>query len=471
MKTYNELTAILQLYKELEELNHHTGACELLVDHFGIGIEKDIITAMRSRTEKAGGSISDADYQIRNVISTKYYKMLLKMIDKCPVPPPPAAPPAPPIARVTKPVPRPTKGTKMTMKDVLSAMNESKVSKSQKDHAKTLADVYNMLAELSGHVTEVTIKEQDFNFGRENSYRWTSLGTEVTTLTEGIKTRGEKWTIKTQTGSYCVSLPIGNSLYQAFCNLFPQFIQQEKQVVESVTPDRVLTFNEEVTSEIKKAMPFITYDELRPNMSAVHVVIKSGRCEIMGTNGHKLYRSFHIPIDESDITLMLPINALKAAKVKDSLTVGLFYKDGQAIKGMVNGIEFKYPQADPLDYNDVIPTYQDYVEFNRKDLIQTIKAALPSANRVTHQIRMMFNGCIQVSAEDLDFSSENCVRIGYLEKTVKDFEIGVNGRLLLDCLNSVDGFTARIYSAGDNRRCILVDNKALLMPVMLNKYV
>lgn len=352
-----------------------------------------------------------------------------------------------------------------TAKEVLSALQVVKPTPKQKEHAKTLADIFVMIKELAPKVVDVERKENEFYFGREYSYKtWNS---ERYVSIDGITMKGELWTIKTLSGSYTVSLPIDNPLYYAFCNLFTQFVSAQTKP-ESITPDRIFVFSKEPTTEVKKAMKFIVFDRLQDSMNNVHVKVKDGYVEIMGTNGTKLYRSGFLYYDESekDITFLLPIESLKAANIKDSLTIGLYFDRDTITKGVVNGVSFDHCQASPLQYDNVIPEYYDFVQFNKKELIQVIKSVLPTANKVTHAINFYFNGAIQVSAEDLYFSYENDVRIPYSKKTCKDFKIAFNGKLLLDCLNSIDGNLVRLYSNGENNKPIVIDNKALLMPVV-----
>ena len=120
----------------------------------------------------------------------------------------------------------------------------------------------------------------------------------------------------------------------------------------------------------------------------------------------------------------------------------------------------------PIQYSKVIPEYSDFVQFDRKELIQVIKSVIPYANKWTNQINFYFNGCIEVGAEDLYYSHENKVRMEYSKKTCKDFRIAFNGRLLLDCLNSVDEKLVRLYSNGENNKCVMINSQALLMPVV-----
>ncbi len=362
-----------------------------------------------------------------------------------------------------------------TAKDILQALQVSKPTKEQKEHAKTLGEIYAMIGELLPAVSEVQIKGQKFFFGRR--YDQKNYKSEPWIVCDGLEMIGEKWTIKTASGSYSVSLPVGNAFYNAFCKLLSAHVPQPDQV-KTVEPDRTLIFEKELTSEVKKAMKFIKYDNLGAQKNNVHVTVKNGRCEIMGTDGSKLYRSGFLYLDEQakDITFLLPIGALQVAKIKDSLTIGLYFERHKITgrtkitKGVINGISFEHCENEPLNYDQVIPTYYDFVQFDKKELIQVIKSVLPCANKITHQIRIHFNGAIFVSAEDLDFSSENNVTIQYSKKTVKDFEIGFNGKLLLDCLNSIDGNLIRLYSNGDPSKAVVIDNKALLMPVMLNQY-
>ena len=103
---------------------------------------------------------------------------------------------------------------------------------------------------------------------------------------------------------------------------------------------------------------------------------------------------------------------------------------------------------------------------DKTKLMKTIDKALIFANQTTHQVRLNINGEAQISAEDIDLSTEFNAKMP-CEKTGDDIIIGFNGELLNECLKDTDGI---ILMSAPNRAVLLTDSQddiVLLMPLML----
>lgn len=356
----------------------------------------------------------------------------------------------------------------MKANEILKALQCGKPNKQQKEHAAKLAAIYTLIRSISQDVVSVEIESKPFDFGHR-----VDLGRNYNsdlTHYEGTILPGELWTVKTKTGTYKNSIPTGNDFYFAFCDLLQGFAPKVERA--AIVADQVLQLDEVQTLAVKTAAKFIKFDKFADARNCVHITISGGKFEVMGTDGYKLFRSVSSPLQTNlqDQVILLPLEVVKSAKGKTLQFDLIKNQVGEIKAGYLNGVKFEVPDYKPLPYNNVIPEYSEYVEVFRKDLLQAVKSVLPTANKTTKVIKFHFNGAVMLTAEDLDYSSESGVKVGYLEKTTPDFEIGMNGKFLLEALSVIDTDTVKIYSAGENNRCVMLNKEALLMPVMLNQY-
>lgn len=356
----------------------------------------------------------------------------------------------------------------MKAQDILKALGREKCSSKIKEHAKQLSDIFGLVKELKKiGITSVTVSPCDFEIGRETRrHNWNSKPTII----EGEKIAGEMFVIETKFGRYSQKFPLG-VVSLSFRSLLTEFLPA--QTIEKPKPDFEFYFDKKQTEIIKAGIKFASNDSLRPAMQCVKIEVKQfGLVNVIATDGHKLYfEQFINPLLTEQTEFLLPVSELK--KAGKELNIELFkFSEGnwKYTKGIINGIHFKQDDECFPDYLSVWPDYSQYIEVLRDDLITAVKLQLPFANKTTHQLRVYFNGCVQVSAEDLDFMNESNAKVDYLKKTTEDFEIGFNGKFLLDCLTLSKENKVRIYSNGKANRAVIIDDKALLMPVMLNQY-
>jgi DNA polymerase III sliding clamp (beta) subunit (PCNA family) len=134
-----------------------------------------------------------------------------------------------------------------------------------------------------------------------------------------------------------------------------------------------------------------------------------------------------------------------------------------------------YPEftgANFPNYKVVMPDYENYMAFDRAEMMQEIKKVLPSANRSTNQVSFHLNGSIELAAQDVDFSFESTGKLPYIKKTFPDTDIAFNGKMFCECLAAFKDSTLKMYTEGRPDRCILLQNSnetVLLMPLLLNR--
>lgn len=360
--------------------------------------------------------------------------------------------------------------------EVLTAFGIGKPNTTERMHAKTLSEIFAMIASMLCNIMSVVIESREFHFGQI----WgTPIYRDAKPFSEGTKMEGEKWIVKTKTGTYSFSLPTGNLFYFAFCDLLKDFVPgyMKKEIQADIT----MVLDGLILNEVKKAMSLIRFDELRASMNNVHLTFKGRSIEIVGTDGHKLYVSESDyakitmrtqPMPKNTLILLLPFNELKKAIQvnKSKLVIELVFNGKEISNGFLNGVKFEHCNDKPIEYKNIIPKYQEFVEVNIKELIEGIKQVLPTANKFTNKIDFHFNGQIDLHTHDLDFKQGTDVRINYVQKTNQDYEISFNGKYLLECLNTMNDKkalrqTVKIYSNGRPNKAVMFDSNCLLMPI------
>lgn len=354
----------------------------------------------------------------------------------------------------------------MKVVEILASLEIVKPIKSEKDHAKTISNIFGLMSELKSEIVFIETVSQKFHLGREGSHNWHNRDWQYSN--EGKAMPGEKITCKTKKGSYSITLPVNTGVYYSFCNLVGKEVNQE-----TVKPEFGLSFEGKVLSELKTALTFVKNDLLRPAMSSVMVNVSNNEIDFVATDGYKIFQSDKMQFESMDIQFLLPIAELKKACQVNSkkMFIELQKVDGNVASGKINGISFVHPEDKFPNYKGVTPNYKTFIECDRSKFVNAIKLVLPYANKTTKQLRVNFNGCIAISGEDIDFANEMNIKIPYLNKDVKDFEIGFNGNYLLDCLKAVKSKTVKIFTEGNPDKAIRLDQKCLLMPVMLNQYI
>lgn len=278
--------------------------------------------------------------------------------------------------------------------EILASLEIVKPSKSEKDHAKTISNIFGLMSELKSEIVSIETVSQKFHLGREGSHNYNSRQREHSN--EGKTMPGEKITCKTKKGNYSITLPVNTGVYYSFCNLVGKEVSQE-----TVKPEFGLSFEGKVLSELKTALTFTKNDLLRPAMSSVMVNVSNNEIEFVATDGYKVFQSDIMPFQNMDIQFLLPVNELKKGFQVNSKKMFIeLQKVGGTEKmissGKINGISFMHTEDKFPNYKGVTPNYKTFIECDRSELVNAIKLVLPYANKKTKQLRVNFNGCIAI---------------------------------------------------------------------------
>lgn len=228
----------------------------------------------------------------------------------------------------------------------------------------------------------------------------------------------------------------------------------------------IINLSSDISKLLNTASKFSEKD-YRPALEGVLIEIESGSLSIIATDGHVLYKStkyintsshkkdylFHIKGNFTSLSECTSIEVLK---------YGL----------KIGGREFVFSEAKFPNYKVVIPEYSGAMTFEPKQLISTLKSVSAMANKVTHKVGIYFNGCIQVSAEDIDFGNDCTAKMPYKSKTFEDCEIGFNSKLLIKSLSVFKDKLVTLKTEGVPNKAVTLHGAneiVLCMPQILNK--
>lgn len=279
---------------------------------------------------------------------------------------------------------------------------------------------------------------------------------------------GQKISLKTITGSYSFYVPVNNEFYRQAMMLLG--IDTIKETIE-IKPLQTFLVDAAIFRSFGKAAKFVSNDNLRPSMTHVCLAIEDCKAEVVATDAHKLYRSAKFESSEKNrIELLISYkDAIQISKMEftETAEIHILAENKVSIGGEIfNLLDAKYP-----NYNCVIPVYSQFMEFNRKDMIEAVKTVMPYTNKSTSQVNFYLNGNIILSGQDVDFSFEGDTRLNYKSKSFDDTTIAFNGKFLNETLGIFKEDYVKMYSEGQPKKAAIFTNdieSVLLMPLMLN---
>lgn len=230
--------------------------------------------------------------------------------------------------------------------------------------------------------------------------------------------------------------------------------------------------------QFEKAKRFTSTDDLRPAMTGINLSFNSGKLEICGVDGHKLYMAnFDVTGNKEDgsficktmvSTILSAIKTVFSISISRGIKYALFEVNGN-IRITSRIIDERYP-----DYKSVIPEHCQSSKLNKKELLASVDKALLFANKTTNKIKFAFSGNnAEISAEDLDFETEFKTDISADNRDFNEpFSIGFNGKYLTALVKEIDSETVTLLTSLPNRAATIKTNNELylIMPVMLGGY-
>lgn len=272
-----------------------------------------------------------------------------------------------------------------------------------------------------------------------------------------------------QYGGYTFIVPTGNSYYRAVCNTLK--ISMADEETEKPHIKRMVTMPAEVLQAIKKAAKFVSNDDLRPVMGCVALEVRENKLLVVSTDAHRLFKSreFDVTGPPGSYTYLIPASQLK--RLPRSVEMPFMFYELADNKAHFLGLDIAmFTDAKFPDWRCVMPNYDKGIVFDRADMIGIVKETMIYANKSTNEVRFNFNGDIELSAQDVDFSFESTNRMRYKSKTMDDLTIAFNGKMLIDGLAAFKSEEITLQADAPNKPGILTDgvDTVLIMPLMIN---
>jgi DNA polymerase III subunit beta len=226
-------------------------------------------------------------------------------------------------------------------------------------------------------------------------------------------------------------------------------------------------------------------DDLRPALTAIRMEYTEEQLHMISTDGHRLsYCSYKDAgyADLKDGILLQRKAADFIVKIKSSAErVHLRWNENNICITCGNVIlisrliDEKFP-----DWRKALPDHGNiFASFKVADFRNKIHLAKIFSNTTTSQIKLKFIGDgIDISSEDLDYTSRSEQRLEVYRAGFEEFSISFNGKSLLEILKPYKS-TATLHCQAPNKGAVLRpdDQKLannyfhLIMPVILNDYV
>jgi DNA polymerase-3 subunit beta len=242
--------------------------------------------------------------------------------------------------------------------------------------------------------------------------------------------------------------------------------------------------SEVLTDSLSKTMNSLAVDELRPTLTGVLVQMFDGQVNFVSTDGNKLvYIQNEVQNSKEGIEFILPKKPASIlnqfASTYDEVVTVVYNNTNASFR--MNGLELvcrlidgKYP-----NYKVVIPPNEKELVIYRKNLIQSIVRIVKFANKTSNQIALrVVMGELHVAAENIEYSNRGVERLDCSWSEKEDFEIGFNGRFLLEILKLIPSTDVLIKLSTEQRAALIypIENGApnekhlsLVMPVLLTK--
>lgn len=235
------------------------------------------------------------------------------------------------------------------------------------------------------------------------------------------------------------------------------------------------------------AKPFVANDELRPVMNGILFESSPEGITFVATDGHKMMRRIYKEVkSEERSSIIVPLKTASLLATFPPMTEVTVTSDGHCtvfeggdIRLSALCIEGRYP-----NYNSVIPTTCAHtVEVERTKLSKAVadvgSFGSLASNLIKLRMTTFMGGAteMEVSAQDIDFSTSAAKSVPAVHSAPENFSIGLKGDFLRTLLASHSSPSVTIEMTDPSRAIVMrdktpaegIDMLTLLMPMMLNE--
>ena len=262
----------------------------------------------------------------------------------------------------------------------------------------------------------------------------------------------------------------------------PLVDMEEYPVFPKIVDAASLTVSVESLKRIfSKATAYAANDELRPVMNGICFNFDD-KLEAVASDGHALIKITENCTHEGSGRFIMSLKTAKLAesfigKEEGNITIShtkthsyIQFSEYELYSRMVEG---NYP-----NYNSVIPTnYTEYIEFNRTDLLNSVKRVGVFSNAASQLLKFTIEGFqLNVKGEDIDFSTK-AEETMMVDKVGKDMFIGFKAGLTQNVLSTFSDERMKMQYLDQSRAAVFLpaepqdqDHSIIViqMPMMLN---
>lgn len=249
-------------------------------------------------------------------------------------------------------------------------------------------------------------------------------------------------------------------------------------ILDKVDSDIVYCIGSDLLrSFMLSAKSFVCTDSLRPSLCGVYLYIKDNKLGVCGTDTMTLYNDSAEYLHEmGDRGVIVPSSCIGV--LLDLLQCGgnshvKFNERGIAIKSGNGVLTCRVPQGTFPNFERVIPNSKDIVVcVNKTDFKDSANRILSMSDSATKLIKLDISDD-SIVMEGMDSitnkrgkDSLSCEHVG------ADIKIGINGELLMRCIDSIDSDNIEMSFTGANRPILLtdrdnIDRRVIVMPMSL----
>lgn len=226
---------------------------------------------------------------------------------------------------------------------------------------------------------------------------------------------------------------------------------------------------------LKATITTASNDESKQILMGVCMNASNGSLELASTDGHRLsvFKTNYKTTELSVVPHSKMLNAVQGFLTEsetiftwDDTLISFKSGDNVVVGRILSGT---YPQYDKL-----IPTkFERELIVNAKELKQALDRVLVMTDKKNNMVKWSLSGN-NLTLESTASEVGTAKAVVSIERQLddSDFEIGFNGRYLLDCLKSLDGTELTVHLNGQIQPVIITDNSGdehtyLIMPVKL----
>lgn len=342
----------------------------------------------------------------------------------------------------------------MNWKQILTAINLP-TSKENIRHASALAEIYKLLLEIKDKVQYVNSEDTIMYFGKNFD---SCTGTEIPRKLFTVHTN--------YNAKYVFSIPKDNSFCTLICDLLGIKVNENAKVIKPSFTESILV-GSEIIEAINTAAKFVCKDDLRPVLCCILLDVNDGKMKVVSTDANRLFISKEIECSAKDMQIVIhaPLNKLPA--IKDDLIQIDISKEFIAIgNNKVNIFDGKY-----VAYTAVLPQYDKYMLFDKKEMLQSIKQLMPYTNKITNNLQFHLNGSISINASNDYMGTDSKCELYHSIKTFPDMDVDFNAKFLQSILKEIKSPEVMFYSSGNNNRSVILKGtedkqQFILMPIL-----